>query len=181
MKTCRKHGELKPEQISTVKYKNKNYRKCKLCISDKNKRYISRPEIKAKRKDYEKIRWETKKDEIKERRIINKNNEKRRESYKKNIEHYRTYSKLNQKKYRVELKDSYIKKVLADGNCSHLDIPDSLVRAKKAIMQLKKQISISSDMSKELELEEKLNEIEKYRASKGIRSGVHGKTKIGED
>jgi len=147
LKICSKHGELNESGVRGGVYKGKKYLKCRQCEIDRAREYTKKiyedaEKIKKKHAN-DKKRWETKKNEITLQRQKPESLEKRRDAYKKLAPRYREKCNEKQKKYREELHDSYVKKVIQNGNKSiKFDaIPQGMINLKRSIMMLKKSIS----------------------------------------
>lgn len=145
IKICKTHGNLTADDIKVWPYKNKTYRRCKLCIKDKNTRYQKRMRedtnwVENKRKK-DKLYWEENKERITEVRKEPERLAKRRNTYSNNSEHYRSECREKQKIYRKELHDSYIRKIMIENSIlENHDIPEEMIKAKKALLLLKRTI-----------------------------------------
>lgn len=151
---CKKHGELKKDDIKSGKYRNKNYRKCRLCERDRARDYTKRvnadPEKRKHRLDKDKNYWKENKDAITKRRQQPEVLEKRRKWHKENAGRYAEGYKLKQQKYKQELHDAYVKKIIQNGNkdLKFNEIPPAMVELKRAVMSLKRGIKLISNNNK---------------------------------
>jgi hypothetical protein len=145
-KICKIHGELSPDLIKSGVYKGKPYRKCKQCEYERGVIYH-----KKQREDIEKLEakrlkdkayWEANKTKIKERRLTPESQARRKASYPIYNERYRTKYKEKQAEYRDNLHDSYIKKLIQNGdkNIKIDSIPQSIIEFKRSLIKLKKGI-----------------------------------------
>jgi len=146
IKVCKKHGDLTINDLSIGVYKNKKYQRCKQCAKDRcaiyNKK-INENEIlneikKQKNKDY----WANNKDKIKQRRIKNCDPEKKREQHKKYASYYNKHWNKKQKEYRENLSDTYIRRVIQNGdkNIKLMSIPEGMIKLKRSIILARRSI-----------------------------------------
>jgi len=146
VKSCSKHGPLTETDIRIDTWKNKVYRRCKKCIYEKNLKYFSKQatneEYMKKKRERDALYWIKNKDEIMKKRVARDDNGKRRESYKINAEKYREIYKIKQQTYRDNLSDSYIRKIIQNGNkdIKFKDIPQALIECKRSCILLKKAL-----------------------------------------
>lgn len=144
IKVCPKHGDLIQDDIKVWKYKNKTYRRCKKCISEKNSRYQEKmrnnAEWVAKKKEKDNARWSANKQQITEKRRQPEALKLRKEWYQENKERLCPTYREKQINYRKSLHDTYIRKIIQAGDKSlkFSNIPQSLVDFKRTIMQAKK-------------------------------------------
>ncbi len=145
-KECKYHGLVSGENVYDRTYKGRRIIKCKLCINDKNKKYYDKlyqDDLKAQAKrDKDNKYWKDNKEKITEKRKAPARLALRRDAYHRNADYYREKCNAKQKAYRENLHDSYIKKIIQDGdkNISFNDIPQSLIDFKRTIMNFKKSI-----------------------------------------
>lgn len=145
IKICKKHGELKKEDIKIWLYKNKIYKRCKMCIRDKNQRYQEKNKndrewLKSK-SEKNKIYWKKNKENI----IKKRKNPERIAKYEARKEFYnnnnRDKYREKQKIYRDKLHPSYVKRIFCERSIlSHNEIPDGLIKIKREILFLKRKI-----------------------------------------
>ncbi len=146
IKVCKKHGDLTINDLSIGVYKNKKYKKCKKCENDRS--VIYREKIRAnsilheiekqKDRDY----WTNNKDKIKQRRIKNCDPVKKRMQYKKYSLRYREHYNQKQKEYRENLSDTYIRKIIQNGNknITFMSIPEGMIKLKRSIVLARRSI-----------------------------------------
>lgn len=159
IKICKKHGDLTIKDLKTGIYKGKKYKKCKKCELERSRVYreklYSDPATHEKEKQRNKKYWEENKQEIKQRRIKNNDPEKRRNQYKKYATKYRDYCNSKQKEYRENLHDSYIRKIIQNGdkNIPLMSIPPGMIKLKRAIIMARKAIrnSIEHKLKRRIE------------------------------
>lgn len=146
IKICKKHGELSENDVRGGIYKGRKYIKCKQCETERSRIYSKKlyldPDLVKIKHERDKARWENKKHEITLKRQQPDALEKRKEAYRKNIDKYRSFYKGKQKKYRDELHDTYIKKIIQNGNSliRFDSISRQIVDLKRSLMILKKGI-----------------------------------------
>jgi hypothetical protein len=148
IKTCKIHGELKPNDIyfSRRFRMNKKGEKvdhsqlcCKICRSIINKRYQNS----ARRREYDKKWKKENKDKNKEyqRKSLLKNREKNliiKRLYNK-TENARKWKKESRKKNIDLLRDEYLKELIVNNSGIDRDtITPELIEAKRAILKLKR-------------------------------------------
>lgn len=150
MNNCKIHGVLINQDL--IKYKKNKlgeytYR-CKHCMKDLHDKYyaVKKEFVLNQQKEYR----EQNPERVREIKSI---------SFKKNREKNR--EKINEKKRECGKKqtkamaDRYMKKLIVKGtNLSCTDIPDSMIKFKRAIMELKNGINVNSINN----LGDKLNE-----------------------
>jgi len=138
---------LTAKDVKTGIYKGKRYKKCRQCEHERVKKYYAKiyadPDSYNKLKEKDKTYWKENKDKIKERRIKNDDAESRRKTYKKYAPRYREKCNTKQKQYREELHDTYIRKMIQNGdkNITFDMIPQSMVNLKRTILLAKKAIA----------------------------------------
>lgn len=146
IKTCSKHGDLEEKDVKQGVYKGKNYKKCRFCEIDRSRAYYKKMYEHAnfveRKHEKDRLRWQEKKKEITKQRQTPEAQQKRREAYHAKKEHYNRHCKDKQKKYREELHDSYVRKVIQNGNkfLKLKDIPQPLIDLKRSLMLLNKGI-----------------------------------------
>lgn len=147
IKKCAKHGDLIAKDVKAGIYKGKKYKKCRKCENERVKKYYAKlysdPETHNKLKEKDKAYWKENKEKIKEKRLKNGDAESRRKAYKKYLPRYREHCNAKQKQYREELHDTYIRKIIQNGdkNITFDMIPQSMVNLKRTIMLAKKAIA----------------------------------------
>lgn len=146
IKVCKKHGNLTVEQLDTGIYKGKKYYKCKKCEKQRKKLYWEKKyqdsEYMNKKKKRDNARWKLKKNEITEKRKTSEARHKRKIFYQENIEKYRGLYKVKQKHYRENLHDSYVRRIIQDGEKSikFKMITPEMINLKRAIILLRRGI-----------------------------------------
>ncbi len=146
VKTCNKHGDLTLKDLKVGIYKGKQYKKCRKCEIERSREYYKKlkadPDAQKRLRKKDKDYWENNKEKIKERRIKNNDPAKRREQYKKLAPRYRENCNLKQKEYRENLSDTYMRRIIQNGNKSIplMSIPQGMLKLKRAIMLGKKEI-----------------------------------------
>jgi hypothetical protein len=167
IKNCKVHGDVSNDDIYIKRYRKNGIWKhtiyCKKCIHAKNAKYYDKkmqnPDYVAKKKELDKKRWLNKKPEITEKRRQPERLAKRRDAYYAKQEYYQEKCSAKQKKYRENLHDSYIRRLIQDGNkeLKFAAIPDSLVRFKRTLMQCKKAIKSAQQENLKGKIEENEN------------------------
>jgi hypothetical protein len=143
---CKVHGALTEASIKKGIYRGKPYRKCLACELARSRAYHKKkyadPEYIKKKHARDKARWEAKKPEIKAKRATPEAKAKRREAYKVLAPRYREKFNATQRVYRETLHDSYIRKMIQDGNkeLKFADIPQSLVNFKRTLILARKRM-----------------------------------------
>lgn len=145
-KTCLVHGVLKASDIKSGVYRGKKYNKCRLCDNERSKRRYDAihkdAELHQKEKQRHKDYWAKNKTKIAQQRIARDEPAKRRETYQKYAPRYRAKCNAKQKEYREQLHDTYIRKMIQDGNkeLKFSDIPQSLVEFKRSLILMRKKM-----------------------------------------
>lgn len=139
---CGKHGDLTIEHVAVTQYKGKTQYQCRQCNRERARKHYANPEKRAKKQEKDRKYWEENKKAIMERRKRTQCNDKRRLAYCRNADAYRQQCNAKQAEYRRTLSDSYIKKLIQNGDkeIKFEDIPDSLVRLAREKVRLRREI-----------------------------------------
>lgn len=168
IKTCKHHGPLYLKDVikSGKKYDgSQNYKciKCHKIIRDNNYKK-NKEKILAKNKKYWMEDIEKRKKIKHDSWIKNKHKYREKQNASRSKWDKNNRPRANQKKERYrkvareELKDSYIKTLLTNGSTlTAKDIPDSLVKAVRAIRQLKRGVKEILEFDKLTVIEDKID------------------------
>lgn len=151
IKICKKHGQLSLNDLIKSGLNNKKeirYR-CKLCMKEihKNNYANNKLKIRDRQKKYREENYSHYRNlsnkSAKKMRLLNPEKEKaRKELYRINNKE-KVYKRQNKFKNKAvkELRDVYIKQRLTERSMlKHIDIPQSLVETKRAILLLNREI-----------------------------------------
>lgn len=168
VKNCQKHGQLILSQVHVYKYKGRTLRQCLLCKRDRSRKHYADPFNREKKNTKDRQHWAENKETITKRRQDGNYNDNRRKAYHKNPERYREASNVKQQVYRDNLHDTYIKRIIQNGdkNIPLDSIPDGMVKLKRAIMMLKKGIRNKQTSN----LKRKLHGNKKHRTTTRVHS-----------
>ena len=161
IKICKVHGKLNKEDTAyyTYRYKEKisKYATCRICFRERQLKNYHKNIERSRQYNREYSKNNRDKLRINANKFKNKIKDENGERYKAHLKRYREYGELRRKdpkimteqkarnlpkerKSRQELKDSYVKRALAQQfNLNSKLLPKELIEMKRVLLQLKRK------------------------------------------
>ncbi len=144
-KTCKVHGPLPVEEISIWHWRNKVFKKCRICRREASRKFRQGLDTAGLAKERERNRnyWANNKPAITKRRQQPERLAKRRAAYYRRQEYYNRQCKNKQRLYRLKLHDSYIRKILTQNEpvLTFHDMPADIIALKRSTIKIKRLIT----------------------------------------